>query len=174
MSNEKQSLGNETSGLEEKLKGYKPSVALGQAGGLAATYFGVKYADAISKYIPSLSSIVDTTFGKIGLGAVSNFIGDHVGFAASLYAYNRDKYKGIKGKYKFVKDNLDLGVRHFGSYFITYPLAAAASYIAITTGLMTGAAAVTAPYLIESLITGLGYFFSTKKYRAGLANAAPH
>ena len=99
------------------------------------------------------------------LGAVTNFIGDQIGFAASLYAYNRDKYKGIKGKFKFVKDFSDLGIRHLGSYAITYPLAIAASTGLAAAGLLTGAAATILPYVIESIFTGFGYIFSTMGLR---------
>ena len=153
------------SGLEGKLKGYKPSVIIGQLGGLAATYAGVSNPQLISKYIPALQPLTTSTTRLIGLGALANFVGDQIGFATSLYTYNRDKYKGLKGKYRFVKDFGNLGIRHLGGYAITYPLAAAASYLAIATGFLTGALAITAPYVLESIITGLGYFFSTKRYR---------
>ena len=162
------------SGLEKKLEGYKESVVLGQGAGLAATYAGISNVDKIAKYIPGIDGLLNYNlnfFGKsfnLGLpvvGAALNFIGDHVGFAASLYAYNKDKYKGLKGKARFAKDFYNLSIRHLGGYAITYPLAIGASALALGTGLLTGALAVTFPYIIESVITGLGYLFSTKRYR---------
>lgn len=162
------------SGLEKKLKGYNESVVVGQGVGLASTYAGISNVDKVAKYIPGIDSLLNYNlnfFGKsfnLGLpviGAALNFIGGQVGFAASLYAYNREKYKGMKGKLKFLKDNYNLGIRHLGGYAITYPLAIGASALALGTGLFTGAMAVTFPYIIESVITGLGYLFSTKRYR---------
>ena len=163
-----------SSGLESKLEGYNKSLAIGQLGGLAATYAGVTQTEFLSRYIPSVSGLASSSAGLIGLGMISNFIGDQLGFAASLYAYNKDKYKGISGKLKFLKDGFELGTRHLGSYLISFPLAAAASYAAMATGILSGAAAVIAPYLIESAVTGFGYLFSTKKYREKTPDASPH
>jgi len=169
-------------GLEEKLKGYKTAVALGQLGGLATTTAGVFNVDKIAKYVPGIESLLNTNYNIFGynlnpglpiIGAGLNFIGDQLGFAASLYALNKDKYKGIKGKFSFVKDAANLGVRHLGSYLFTYPLAIAASTGAVAAGLLAGPIATIAPYIIESVITGLGYMFSTKGYRK-TAYAAPH
>ena len=160
-------------GLESKLKGYEKSVGIGQLVGLGATYAGVSNPQLIASYLPVLQPLTTTPTRLIGLGALANFIGDQIGFAASLYAYNRDKYKGLKGKCQFAKDGFNLGIRHLGGYAITYPLAVAASYIVISTGLLTGALAITLPYVIESVVTGLGYLFSTKRYRK-TAYAAPH
>ena len=102
-------------------------------------------------------------------GAISNFVGDPLGFAASLYAGNRAEYKGISGKFKFLKDGFNLGVRHLGSYLVSYPLAIATSTALTATGLLTGAVATMLPYVAESVITGLGYMASTKRYRKQLA-----
>lgn len=156
-------------GLEKKLKGYEKSVAIGQLGGLVATaaaiYGGFSYPELITSYIPFGQSLVGSSLGLFGLGMVSNFIGDQIGTAASLYAYNRQSYKGISGKFRFIKDYFNLGVRHFGSYLFTYPLAAGVTLAALGTGLLTGPLAFIAPYAIESLITGLGYIASTFGYR---------
>jgi len=86
-----------------------------------------------------------------------------IGTFSSLYALNWKKYKGKF--FSFIKDGSNLGVRHLGSYLISYPLAIAAATVAIATGLLSGPIAAIAPYVIESVITGLGYFFSTKGYR---------
>mgnify|MGYP001586656958 CR=1 FL=1 len=156
-------------GLEGKLKGYEKSVLIGQLGGLAATaaaiYGGFSYPELIASYIPFGQSLVGSSLGLFGLGMVSNFIGDQLGFGASLYAYNREKYKGVSGKFNFIKDYFNLGVRHFGSYLITYPLAAGITLATLGTGLLTGPLAFIAPYAIESLITGLGYIASTLGFR---------
>ena len=162
-------------GLEEKLKGYKQSVAIGQLGGPAATaatiYGGFNYPELFANYIPAAKPLLSSSLGMFGLGMISNFIGDQIGTAASLYAFNREKYKGIIGKFRFVKDYFNLGIRHLGSYFITYPLAGLATSIALGTGLLTGPLAFVLPYALESAITGLGYIASTFGYRKRLASA---
>lgn len=166
---------NSKTGLEGKLKGYKESVAIGQLGGLAATaatiYGGLNYPQLISNYIPGVAPLLGSTLGLGALAAASNFIGDQIGFATSLYAYNKEKYKGLNGKLRFIKDGFNLGIRHFGSYFITYPLAIAASTAAVATGLLTGPLAFILPYAAESAITGLGYIASTLGYRKKQAQA---
>lgn len=163
------------SGLEGKLKEYNKSVAIGQLGGLAATagatYLGANYPSLIANYIPGVKRFTDSALGLIGLGMVSNFIGDQIGFASSLYAFNKEKYRGITGKLSFLKDGFNLGIRHLGGYLVSYPLAAAASYLAITTGLLSGFWAVTVPYIIESVVTGLGYMASTLGYRKKQAHS---
>lgn len=159
----------EEGGLEKKLKGYKASVAIGQASGLASTYFGITNVGKIADYVPGIRSMANTVYGLPVIGAMANFIGDQVGFAASLYAYNRETYKGLSGKFSFIKDYASLGSRHLGSYLISYPLAIAASTAAIATGLLSGVLSTTVPYVLESLITGIGYMFSTRKYRERLA-----
>ena len=164
------------SGLENKLKGsyngitqvkkYNTSVAIGQGIGVAATYAGVSNAERIAKLVPGLESLTATTTGLFGLGMVSNFIGDQLGFAGSLYAFNRERYKGISGKARFAKDYFNLGVRHFGSYLIAYPLAYLTTNFVLATGLLTGALAYTLPFaIVESVITGFGYILSTLRYR---------
>lgn len=162
-----------TEGLEQKLNGYKRAVAIGQLGGLAATTAGVLNAEKFASAF-GVENLLNKSYNVFGynasiglpvLGAAANFIGDQIGFAASLYAYNRSKYKGVKGKFRFVKDFSDLGVRHLGSYAITYPLAIAASTALISTGLLTGAVATIAPYVVESFITAIGYVLSTLGFR---------
>lgn len=161
-------------GLEDKLKGYNQSVAIGQLGGLATTVAGVLNADRIAKYVPGVDSLLQKTYNAFDytiapglpiLAAASNFIGDQLGFAASLYFFNREKYKGFKGKLRFVKDGFNLGIRHLGSYLISYPIAIAASTAAIATGFLTGFAATIVPYIIESLVTGSSYMIATRGYR---------
>ena len=156
-------------GLEEKLKGYNKSIAIGQLGGLAATaaaiYGGFSYPELLANYIPAVKPLLSSNLGLFGLGMISNFIGDQIGTAASLYAFNREKYRGIHGKFRFVKDYFNLGIRHFGSYLFTYPLAAGVTLAALGTGLLTGPWAFIAPYAIESIITGLGYIASTLGFR---------
>ncbi len=163
----------EEGGLEKKLKGYKKSVAIGQLAGLGATAAGVFNADKIAGYF-GIEQLLNKSYNVFSynitpglpiLGAGLNFIGDQIGFAASLYAYNKENYKGVRGKLNFVRDFSNLSVRHLGSYFITYPLAIAASTALIATGLVTGAAATIVPYVAESLITALGYIASTMGYR---------
>ena len=161
-------------GLEKKLKGYNKSVAIGQLGGLAATagaiYGGLSYPELIGSYVPIAKPLLSSNLGLFGLGMAANFIGDQVGTAASLYAFNRQKYKGISGKFRFIKDYFNLGIRHLGSYLITYPLAAAATALALGTGLLTGPLAFILPYALESTITGLGYVASTLGYRKKIAS----
>ena len=156
-------------GLEEKLKGYKQSVAIGQLGGLAATaaaiYGGFSYPELLANYIPFVKPFLGSPLGLFGLGMISNFIGDQIGTAASLYAFNKQRYKGISGKFRFIKDYFNLGIRHLGSYLITYPLAGVATALALGTGLLTGPLAFVLPYALESTITGLGYIASTFGYR---------
>ncbi|MBI2101212.1 hypothetical protein HYT53_01250 [Candidatus Woesearchaeota archaeon] len=163
----------EEGGLEKKLKGYNESVAIGQGVGLAATaagvYGGFSYPEIISNYVPFGRNLVSSNLGLFGLGIASNFIGDQLGFAASLYSFNKEKYKGLKGKISFVKDGFNLGVRHLGSYLITYPLAGAVTALALGTGLLTGPLAFILPYAVESLITGFGYIASTLGYRRKMA-----
>ena len=163
--------------LEGKLKGYNKSVAIGQLGGLAATAAGVMNAEKVAPYL-GLEGLMNKSYNFLGynlapglpvLGAVTNFIGDQIGFAASLYAQNRQRYKGIAGKFKFIKDGFELGVRHLGSYFVSYPLAIAASTALAATGIVTGGVATVIPYIVESIITGLGYMTSTKGYRKQMA-----
>lgn len=169
---------SEEGGLEKKLKGYKESVAIGQGVGLATTVAGVLNADKVANYVPGIENLLNKSYNLFGysltpglpiLAAASNFIGDQLGFAASLYAFNREKYKGISGKISFVKDGFSLGIRHLGSYLITYPLAIAASTALAATGILTGAAATIAPWILESLITGFGYIASTLGYRRKMA-----
>lgn len=159
----------EEGGLEKKLKGYNESIAIGQVGGLVATaatiYGGFNYPQLLASYAPFAEPLLYSSVGLFGLGMISNFIGDQVGFGASLYAYNRERYKGMSGKSLFVKDYLNLGIRHFGSYFITYPLAGVITAAAIGTGLLTGPLAFILPYAVESLITGIGYLASTFRFR---------
>ena len=163
----------EEGGLEKKLKGYKKSVAIGQLAGLGATAAGVFNADKIAGYF-GIEQLLNKSYNVFSynitpglpiLGAGLNFIGDQIGFAASLYAYNKENYKGVRGKLNFVRDFSNLSVRHLGSYLISYPLAIAASTAAIATGLLSGTIATLLPYALESLITGVGYMFSTRKYR---------
>lgn len=158
-------------GLEEKLKGYKTSVLLGQLGGLAATaaaiYTGFSSPELISSYIPFGQNLVNSSLGLLGLGMASNFVGDQLGTAASLYTLNHKRYKGFSGKVRFAKDYASLGIRHFGSYLITYPAAALVTGLALGTGFLTGPLAFVLPYAIESLFTGLGYIASTFGYRRG-------
>lgn len=179
--------------LEERVKHYKKSVGIGQVVGLlssAAAAFNLdkiasyvpgiesilKYNidfSTVSQYVPGMGSFLSNNLGflngvNIGAPIVTagfNFLGDQLGFAASLYAFNRTKYKGIKGKFRFIKDFSDLGIRHLGSYAITYPLAIAATGALVGSGILTGPLALLAPYVIESLSTFAGYVFSTKKYR---------
>ena len=167
--------------LEEKLNGYNRSVAIGQLGGLATTAAGVFNADKIAKYVPGVEGLLNKSYNVAGynfnlglpiFGAISNFIGDQLGFAASLYANNRERYKGFSGKFKFMKDGFNLGMRHLGSYFVSYPLAIATSTALAATGLVTGAVATVLPYIVESIITGFGYMRSTKGYRKQLASSA--
>ena len=164
-------------GLEKKLKGYNKSVAVGQLGGLAATagaiYGGFQYPQLLSNYIPPVKPLLNSSAGLFGLGIVSNFIGDQLGTAASLYAFNRQKYKGLTGKFRFIKDYFNLGIRHLGSYLITYPLAGVATALALGSGMLTGPLAFVLPYIIESTITGLGYIGSTFGYRKKMASAQP-
>jgi len=161
-------------GLEKKLKGYNESVAIGQLGGLAATtgaiYSGFQYPQLLASYVPAAKPFLGSTAGLFGLGMISNFIGDQVGTAASLYAFNKQKYKGISGKFRFIKDYFNLGIRHLGSYLITYPLAGVATALALGTGLLTGSLAFVLPYALESAITGLGYMASTLGYRKKIAS----
>ena len=156
-------------GLEGKLKGYNQSIIIGQLGGLAATaaaiYGGFNYPELLTSYIPFGQSLVGSSLGLFGLGMISNFIGDHIGFGASLYAYNREKYKGLSGKVSFFKDYYNLGIRHFGSYLFTYPLAAGITLAALGTGLVAGPLAFILPYAIESIVTGIGYIASTLGFR---------
>jgi hypothetical protein len=163
-------------GLEDKLKGYNQSVVTGQLTGLAAAAAGVLNADKIANYVPGVDTLLNKTYNAFGytfapglpiLAAASNFIGDQLGFAASLYLFNRGQYKGLKGKLRFLKDGFNLGIRHLGSYLISYPLAIAASTAAIATGFLTGFAATIAPYIIESFITGASYGLATRDYRRG-------
>ena len=162
-------------GLEKKIKGYNESVAIGQLGGLAATagaiYGGFAYPQLISNYVPAVKPLLSSNLGLFGLGMISNFIGDQVGFGASLYAYNKDRYKGLSGKARFVKDYFNLGVRHLGSYLVTYPLAGLVTLGALGTGLLTGPLAFILPYALESLITGLGYIASTLGFRRKMAQS---
>ena len=180
-------------GLEEKLKGYKKSVAIGQLGGLAASTGAAFNLDKIASYVPGIENVLNYNidFGAIsqyapGIGnflgtnlgflngvnigaplviAGANFIGDQIGFAASLYALNRSSYKGLKGKSRFLKDFFNLGIRHLGSYAITYPLTIGLTSLLTATGILTGPLALIAPYVIESLATFAGYVFSTKGIR---------
>ncbi|MDP3766256.1 MAG: hypothetical protein Q8R04_07120 [Nanoarchaeota archaeon] len=153
-------------GLEEKLKGYKKSVFAGQLiGGVPATYAAVSNADKIAKYIPGLEPIVNTENGLIAVGMGSNFVGDQIGTALSLLYFNWKNYKGISGKFRFIKDYANIAIRHLGSYVITYPLAYLTTKLVLATGLLTGVWAYTIPYLLESAITGLGYIASTMGYR---------
>ncbi len=162
------------SGLEKKLKGYNESVAIGQLGGLAATagavYGGFAYPNIIANYIPAVEPLLSSNLGLFGLGMAANFIGDQVGTAASLYAFNRQRYKGMSGKFRFAKDYFNLGIRHLGSYLFTYPLAGVATALALGTGLLTGPLAFVLPYALESTITGLGYIASTLGYRRKIAS----
>ena len=159
----------EEGGLEKKLKGYNESVAIGQLGGLAATagaiYGGVTYPNIIASYIPAVKPLLSSNLGLFGLGMAANFIGDQIGFGASLYAFNKERYKGLSGKVRFAKDYFNLGVRHFGSYLVTYPLAGAVTALALGTGLLTGPLAFILPYALESVITGFGYILSTLGFR---------
>ena len=169
---------SEEGGLEKKLKGYEQSVAIGQGVGLAATAGGVLNVDKLTRYVPGIENLLNKNYNAFGyniapglpiIGAGLNFIGDQIGFAASLYASNSEKYRGVSGKINFVKDGFNLGIRHLGSYLITYPLAIAASTALAATGILTGAAATIAPYILESLITGFGYIASTLGYRRKMA-----
>src|SRR3989338_2546036 len=165
---------SEEGGLEKKLKGYEQSVAIGQGVGLAATAAGVLNADKLTRYVPGIENLLNKNYNAFGyniapglpiVGAGLNFIGDQIGFAASLYTFNSEKYRCVSGKINFVKDGFNLGIRHLGSYLITYPLAIAASTAAIATGFLTGFAATIVPYIIESLVTGSSYMLATRGYR---------
>lgn len=160
-------------GLEKKLKRYPEAVGIGQGVGLATTAAGVLNAEKFASYL-SIENLLTKSYNVFGynvtpglpvLAAAFNFIGDQIGFAASLYAFNRERYKGLKGKGRFINDFANLGFRHLGSYIISYPLAIAASTALIATGLFTGFVATMIPYVAESLITALGYIFSTRWYR---------
>ena len=168
------------SGLEERLKNYEFAVGLGQATGLAATVAGITNIDKIAGYF-GFEQLLNKSYNVFGyniapglpiLGAGLNFLGDQIGFAASLYAFNRGNYKGISGKFRFINDFARLGVRHLGSYAITYPLAIAASTALISTGLLTGGIAIIAPYVLESVITGVGYILSTLGIRKKSSDTA--
>ena len=189
--------------LEARLQHYKKSVGLGQLLGLAASTGAAFNLDKIASHVPGIDSILkyNLDFGAIsqyspGIGnflgnnlgflngvnigaplviAGANFIGDQIGFAASLYALNRSNYKGLKGKLRFIKDFYDLGIRHLGSYAITYPAAIGLTALLTATGVLTGPLALIVPYVIESLFTFAGYIFSTKGIRkkAPAANPSP-
>ena len=179
--------------LEDRVKHYKKSVGIGQLIGLGASTAAAFNLDKIASYAPGIDSILkyNLDFGAISqyspaignflgnnLGflngvnigaplviAGANFIGDQLGFAASLYALNRSRYKGLKGKLRFLKDFYNLGIRHLGAYAITYPAAIGLTALLTATGALTGPLALIAPYVIETLFTFAGYVFSTKGIR---------
>jgi len=97
--------------------------------------------------------------------AVGDYLGYEVGFAPTWYYHNRDRYKGVGGKFKFLKENFMFNVRELVPDIATYAVSAglAVGLVYLGMGPVLASAAVGLGELLFAW--GGGRYFNRKYFR---------
>ena len=114
-------------------------------GSAAFAYLGSRITNR-----PYLSAVIGSSLG--------DYVGYDAGFTPYWYWKNRDRYKGWKGKTKFLKDFVSFNARaiplDIAAYAVAVPLAIGATFL--TGNPVTGA-------LLAGVATDIGYWLGLRK-----------
>ena len=147
-----------TSDISDKLdnelsKNYIKGEIVGEIGATAGSYIGAKLGEAYFKGNSRLLNVLSGSIpGDYLLGSLFS--------GAYFYSKYRDLYKGLKGKMKFLKDQLNFHVREAPATVASYLAYAPITAIGLALGLAAGPAAVIASVISSALYIGGSYFLN--------------
>jgi len=146
---------NSTFGKDPKkdISNYVRGEIFGEVGAGLGSYFGAKIGESVFKGQSRLLNILSGSIpGDYLLGSLFS--------GAYFYNKYKEEYKGFKGKFRFLKDQLNFHIRESpataASYLVYAPIVAAG----LVLGAAAGVAAAIASVLSSALYIGGSYLFN--------------
>jgi len=136
-------------------KSFIAAEVFGEVGAAAGSYLGATLAN---KYMSGNKFVKVITGGAVGNYAMNSLF-------AGLYFYfaNRDKYKGLSGKGRFLKDQAVIHIRELPAVAASYLIYAPLTALGLVLGASAGVAAVAASIISSILYIG-GSYLSNRSY----------